>query len=109
MPCAARRQPARLRGVWPPGPRIVVAVERPGIYYTNTIVWKRCLMKDRKTVSVSYRVSPRFKRALQLAAESVNRTQTNFLETLVFDYCGRHGIVVEADNSSYDRSQGVGE
>ncbi len=49
-------------------------------------------MKELKTVSVSFRVSPRFKRALQMAADSVNRTQTNFLETILFDYCDTHGI-----------------
>ncbi len=52
-------------------------------------------MKELKTVSVSFRVSPRFKRALEIAAASVNRTQTNFLETLVFEYCDTHGIDIE--------------
>ncbi len=51
-------------------------------------------MRELKTVSVSFRVSPRFKRALEVAADSVNRTQTNFLETLVFNYCDRHGLDV---------------
>jgi hypothetical protein len=51
--------------------------------------------KELKTVSVSYRVSPRFKRALQIAAASVNRTQTNFLETLLFNYCDANGIDVD--------------
>jgi predicted transcriptional regulator len=49
-------------------------------------------LRELKTVSVSFRVSPRFKRALQVAANSVNRTQTNFLETLVFNYCDTHGL-----------------
>ncbi len=52
-------------------------------------------MKELKTVSVSFRVSPRFKRALEVAAASVNRTQTNFLETLVFEYCDTHRINIE--------------
>lgn len=52
-------------------------------------------MKELKTVSVSFRVSPRFKRALELAAASVNRTQINFLETLIFEYCDAHGINIE--------------
>lgn len=49
-------------------------------------------LRELKTVSVSFRVSPRFKRALQVAADSVNRTQTNFLETIVFDFCASHGL-----------------
>ena len=52
-------------------------------------------MKELKTVSVSFRVSPRFKRALQIGSASIKRTQTNFLETLVFEYCDTHGIDIE--------------
>jgi predicted transcriptional regulator len=52
-------------------------------------------VKELKTVSVCFRVSPRLKRALQIAAASVNRTQTNFLETLLFEYYDTHGIKVE--------------
>ncbi len=54
--------------------------------------------KEKKTISVSFRVSPRFKRALWKAAESVRRTQTNFLETLVFEYCERQGIEIDKED-----------
>ncbi len=54
------------------------------------------VVKELKTVSVSFRVSPRFKRALEIAATSVNRTQANFLETLIFEYCATHGISVKS-------------
>ena len=56
--------------------------------------------REKKIISVSFRVSPRFKRALGKAAESVHRTQTNFLETLVFDYCERHDIDIDIDIDS---------
>ncbi len=56
--------------------------------------------KEKKIISVSFRVSPRFKRALGKAADSVHRTQTNFLETLVFDYCEAHGIDINTNNQS---------
>jgi hypothetical protein len=47
-------------------------------------------------------VSPRFKRALRSAADAVNRTQTNFLETLLFDYCDKNGIAIDQDDSDAD-------
>jgi len=53
---------------------------------------------EKKTVSVSFRVSPRFQRALRQAAMSERRTQTNFLETLLFDYCDKHGIDIDTEN-----------
>ena len=52
-------------------------------------------MSERKTVSVSFRVSPSFKRTLRAAAASVNRTQTNLLETLLFEFCDRNGIAAD--------------
>lgn len=45
-----------------------------------------------KTISVSYRVSPQFKRLLEVAAATERRSQTNFLEILLFDYCEAHCI-----------------
>jgi hypothetical protein len=29
---------------------------------------------------------------------SERRTQTNFLETLLFDYCDKHGIDIDTEN-----------
>ena len=49
-------------------------------------------MSERKTELISVRVTPTFRRALRLAAESENRSQANFLEKLVLDYCQRHTI-----------------
>lgn len=49
-------------------------------------------MTAEKTVPVSFRVSPRFKHLLEAAAASQRRSQTNMLETLLFDYCEQQGI-----------------
>ena len=49
-------------------------------------------MAEEKSVSVSFRVAPRFKRLLQAAAEREHRSQTNMLETLLFAHCVKHGI-----------------
>ncbi len=56
--------------------------------------------REKKIISVSYRVSPRFKRALRKAADSERRTQTNFLETIVFDYCEKKGIDIDTESES---------
>lgn len=49
-------------------------------------------MPEEKSVSVSFRVTPRFKRLLLAAAECENRSQTNLLETLLFAHCLEHGV-----------------
>lgn len=49
-------------------------------------------MSAEKTVAVSFRVSPRFKSLLEAAAARERRSQTNMLETLLFDFCEVRGI-----------------
>lgn len=49
-------------------------------------------MSEGKNVSVSFRVSMRFKALLEAAATREHRSQTNMLETLLFQYCHAHGI-----------------
>jgi hypothetical protein len=51
-------------------------------------------MAAEKTVSVSFRVSPEFKALLEAAAQAERRSQTNMLETLLLEYCRKHGIQV---------------
>jgi hypothetical protein len=51
-------------------------------------------MPAEKTVAVSFRVSPRFKTLLEAAAAKEHRSQTNMLETLLFQYCAAHGLDV---------------
>ena len=55
---------------------------------------RRGPVNEPKIVSVSFRVSARFKKCLAAAAEYERRTQTNFLENLVFNYCEEQGIGV---------------
>ena len=57
------------------------------------------LMAAEKTIAVSFRVSRRFKALLETAAGRENRSQTNMVETLLFDYCSKHGIEARAGNS----------
>lgn len=55
-------------------------------------------MSEEKSVSISFRVTPHFKRLLQAAAEREHRSQTNLLETLLFAHCAKHGVrEVDAD------------
>jgi hypothetical protein len=49
-------------------------------------------MSAEKTVAVSFRVSPRFKSLLEAAAARERRSQTNMLETLLFDFCEQRQI-----------------
>ena len=49
-------------------------------------------MPQGKNVSVSFRVSARFKALLEAAAARERRSQTNMLEMLLFQYCDAYGI-----------------
>ena len=49
-------------------------------------------MAAEKSVSMSFRVSPKFKTLLEMAAARENRSLTNTLETLLFAYCVTHDI-----------------
>lgn len=55
---------------------------------------------DGKRIPVSFRVTPRFKRALELASQIEQRSQTNLVEKLVFDFCKRAGIDIEAASAT---------
>ncbi len=56
-------------------------------------------MTAEKTVAVSFRVSRRFKLLLEEAAAQAHRSQTNMLETLLFDYCTQQGIAAQQSES----------
>jgi hypothetical protein len=56
-------------------------------------------MKERKDTPMSFRASARFKTALTLAARHENRSQSNLLETLVFEFCRQKGIEIPAELS----------
>ena len=63
-------------------------------------------MAEEKSVSVSFRVTPRFKRLLQTAAEREHRSQTNLLETLLFAHCVKHGVEEDAREAPSRVKQG---
>ena len=63
-------------------------------------------MPDGKTVSVSFRVSPRFRSLLKAAADHERRSLTNMLETLLFSYCDEHGIEAAGDSKSKSNPTG---
>lgn len=47
---------------------------------------------NRKTEVVSLRTTKAFKRALKLAAAKEHRSQANFLERIVLEYCDEHSL-----------------
>ena len=57
-------------------------------------------MAAEKTVSMSFRVSPRFKALLEAAAARENRSLTNMLETLLFAHCEQHGLKEQGASTS---------
>jgi len=61
-------------------------------------------MPAEKTIAVSFRVSPDFKQLLETAAARERRSQTNMLETLLFDFCEQHGIVLPEQHKPIARS-----
>jgi predicted transcriptional regulator len=63
-------------------------------------------MKSQKSVSVSFRVSPKFKALLEAAATREHRSQTNMLETLLFQYCAEHEVAEPALDIAKDQKQG---
>jgi hypothetical protein len=56
---------------------------------------------------MSFRVSPRFKALLEVAAARENRSLTNMLEILVFAHCEQHGL--QAPSAQTRRTQGAGK
>lgn len=73
---------------------LVILKLRYGMY--RGVLYTAAPMAEEKSVSVSFRVTPRFKRLLQAAAEREHRSQTNLLETLLFAHCAKHGVEEDA-------------
>lgn len=63
-------------------------------------------MAAEKTISISFRVTPKFKELLELAAAQDNRSQTNMLEALLFAHCKERGLTYP-EASSERRRGGV--
>jgi len=73
------------------GPEEIACVHGCGLYVSCTAI-QPSLMTAEKTIAISFRVSPRFKRLLEEAAAREHRSQTNMLEKLLFDYCSLQGV-----------------
>lgn len=58
-----------------------------------------------KSETLNLRVSRKFKQALKEAAEHEQRSMVNMLEVLLYDYCGRKGIVLQNPEVSQELSQ----
>lgn len=50
------------------------------------------MKKELKSVSISFRASPKFKEMLASAAAVERRSQANLLEMLLFSYCEKKGL-----------------
>jgi len=50
-------------------------------------------MAAEKSVSIGFRVTPEFKRLLELAAKQEQRSNTNLVEKLLLDHCRARGLL----------------
>jgi hypothetical protein len=64
-------------------------------------------MSAEKTVSISIRVSHRFKALLEAAATREHRSQTNMLETLLFTHCEQHRLTEPVEAASTSKQRGA--
>jgi hypothetical protein len=58
-----------------------------------------------KNIPFSMRVTPQFKRLLELAAARDCRSQTNLLEKLLLDYCRSTGLLAPPTNTTVGHPQ----
>jgi len=52
-------------------------------------------MAPTKTATVTFRIDPEVKEALQLIAEKEHRSLANMVEVMIRDYCSRSGITLD--------------
>lgn len=61
-----------------------------------------------KTSTLTFRIDPKLKDALRLAADREHRSISNMVEVLIRGYCDQHGIAIpsseEAKNNNGARS-----
>lgn len=62
------------------------------------------MKRELKSVSVSFRASPRFKEMLVFAAAEERRSQANLLEMLLFSYCEKKGLTNSASIDANKKS-----
>lgn len=64
-------------------------------------------MPAEKTVSVSFRVTPKFRELLEVAAAQEQRSRTNLLEKLLFDHCRKTGVLPPPAEAKKTTKQGT--
>lgn len=64
-------------------------------------------MAAEKNVSISFRVTPEFKALLERAAAHEQRSQTNLLEKLLFDYSRTQGLSATTTATREFEKEGV--
>ncbi|GAB5452317.1 MAG: hypothetical protein Hals2KO_26450 [Halioglobus sp.] len=52
-------------------------------------------MSGKKTATVTFRIDPQTKEALQHAAGQERRSLANMIEVMIRDYCKRHDIAID--------------
>jgi hypothetical protein len=60
-------------------------------------------MRERKNTAISFRASARFKEALTMAAKQENRSQSNLLETLLYEFCRERGIAIPPESDNFKK------
>jgi hypothetical protein len=61
------------------------------------------MVEGDKRFPVSFRLSSLHKRGLELGALNEHRSQTNFIEKLISDYCQLHGIELAHAESNNEK------
>ncbi|HRI93454.1 MAG TPA: hypothetical protein PLS93_17650 [Accumulibacter sp.] len=65
-------------------------------------------MANSKTATLTFRIDPRLKEALRIAAHAEHRSIANMIEVLIRDFCEQRGIAIPAsepaENNSGERS-----
>ncbi len=57
-----------------------------------------------KTATLTFRIDPRLKEALRIAADQEHRSIANMVEVLIRDYCERRGIEIPSSIDTDDDS-----
>jgi hypothetical protein len=63
-------------------------------------------MASNKSATLTFRINPQLKEALQIAADQEHRSITNMVEVLIRDYCEQRGIKIPAREAVAVRKKG---
>ncbi len=57
-------------------------------------------MATAKTTTLTFRIEPNLKTALQTVAELEHRSVANMVEVMIRDYCGRNSVAITKPSAS---------